>query len=183
VPSTLDAFLGLLKAFIVASFKVLPSTPQLSTHHDGSAAADGTTSGGVGPLRDPASCAGVYQRGGGPGAWDVAGQRCQGADLQAGRGVCHDCPACRSEAGQQVDPPAGGGAQPALCRPGRGGRIDSIAAGRDPALWQPVPPADLVRSAAGINFNAGDHSVSISMPFEDYQRVEQPRLGQFAQGS
>jgi len=32
-----------------------------------------------------------------------------------------------------------------------------------------------------INFNAGDHSVSVSMKYADYERVEQPRLGQFAE--
>ena len=31
-----------------------------------------------------------------------------------------------------------------------------------------------------INFNAGDHAVSVSMPFADYQRVEQPAMGRFA---
>jgi len=28
-----------------------------------------------------------------------------------------------------------------------------------------------------INFNAGDHAISISMPFEDYAAVERPSLG------
>jgi len=28
-----------------------------------------------------------------------------------------------------------------------------------------------------INFNAGDHSISVSMKFTEYQRVEQPELG------
>ena len=32
-----------------------------------------------------------------------------------------------------------------------------------------------------INFNAGDHSLSISMKYADYERVEQPRLGAFAE--
>jgi Ala-tRNA(Pro) deacylase len=32
-----------------------------------------------------------------------------------------------------------------------------------------------------INFNAGDHSVSISMSWDDYLRVEQPVLGEFAE--
>src|SRR5688572_24609276 len=32
-----------------------------------------------------------------------------------------------------------------------------------------------------INFNAGDHSISISMAYADYVTVEQPRLGQFAE--
>lgn len=32
-----------------------------------------------------------------------------------------------------------------------------------------------------INFNAGDHAISISMSFEDYLRVEQPELGLFAE--
>lgn len=34
---------------------------------------------------------------------------------------------------------------------------------------------------AVINFNAGDHAISISMSFADYLRVEQPELGQFAE--
>jgi Ala-tRNA(Pro) deacylase len=32
-----------------------------------------------------------------------------------------------------------------------------------------------------INFNAGDHAISISLALAEYQRVEQPRLGQFAE--
>ena len=32
-----------------------------------------------------------------------------------------------------------------------------------------------------INFNAGDHAISISLLYADYLRVEQPRLGRFAQ--
>lgn len=32
-----------------------------------------------------------------------------------------------------------------------------------------------------INFNAGDHSISISMTYSDYLRSEQPRLGAFAE--
>lgn len=32
-----------------------------------------------------------------------------------------------------------------------------------------------------INFNAGDHCVSISMTFADYVAVEQPRMGSFAE--
>lgn len=31
-----------------------------------------------------------------------------------------------------------------------------------------------------INFNAGDHAVSISMTYADYARVEQPRMGSYA---
>lgn len=34
---------------------------------------------------------------------------------------------------------------------------------------------------ATINFNAGDHSVSISMAYADYVAEEQPRLGEFAE--
>ncbi len=30
-----------------------------------------------------------------------------------------------------------------------------------------------------INFNAGDHSISVSMRYEDYLRVESPELGTF----
>jgi Ala-tRNA(Pro) deacylase len=32
-----------------------------------------------------------------------------------------------------------------------------------------------------INFNAGDHAVSISMAFDAYVQVEQPRMGRYAQ--
>jgi len=32
-----------------------------------------------------------------------------------------------------------------------------------------------------INFNAGDHAQSISLPFADYERVEQPVRGTFAE--
>lgn len=31
-----------------------------------------------------------------------------------------------------------------------------------------------------INFNAGDHSISVSMSYEDYIRVESPELGELA---
>jgi Ala-tRNA(Pro) deacylase len=32
-----------------------------------------------------------------------------------------------------------------------------------------------------INFNAGDHSISVSMPYDDYVRVERPEVGTFAE--
>jgi Ala-tRNA(Pro) deacylase len=32
-----------------------------------------------------------------------------------------------------------------------------------------------------INFNAGDHSISVSMSYADYLRVESPKLGTFAE--
>ena len=32
-----------------------------------------------------------------------------------------------------------------------------------------------------INFNAGDHSVSVSMSYADYVKVEQPEVGEFAE--
>lgn len=32
-----------------------------------------------------------------------------------------------------------------------------------------------------INFNAGDHAISVNMRYADYQQVERPRLGQYAQ--
>ena len=31
-----------------------------------------------------------------------------------------------------------------------------------------------------INFNAGDHSISVSMQYEDYVRVESPEVDTFA---
>jgi Ala-tRNA(Pro) deacylase len=34
---------------------------------------------------------------------------------------------------------------------------------------------------ARINFNAGDHAISISLAYADYLMVEQPRLGMFAE--
>lgn len=34
---------------------------------------------------------------------------------------------------------------------------------------------------ASINFNAGDHARSISLPFDDYLRAEQPELGDFGE--
>lgn len=34
---------------------------------------------------------------------------------------------------------------------------------------------------AAINFNAGDHAISISMSYDDYLAVEQPELGLFAE--
>jgi hypothetical protein len=33
-----------------------------------------------------------------------------------------------------------------------------------------------------INFNAGDHAISISMSYQDYASAEQPELGPFAEG-
>jgi Ala-tRNA(Pro) deacylase len=30
-----------------------------------------------------------------------------------------------------------------------------------------------------INFNAGDHNISVSMPYADYLRAESPKLGRF----
>src|SRR6185437_148139 len=35
---------------------------------------------------------------------------------------------------------------------------------------------------ATINFNAGDHAISISMSYDDYLSVEQPELGAFTEG-
>ena len=32
-----------------------------------------------------------------------------------------------------------------------------------------------------INFNAGDHRISVSMRYDDYIRVEQPEMGRFAE--
>ena len=32
-----------------------------------------------------------------------------------------------------------------------------------------------------INFNAGDHAVSISMTYEDYLRAEEPKIGNYAE--
>jgi len=32
-----------------------------------------------------------------------------------------------------------------------------------------------------INFNAGDHCISVSMSYEDYLKAESPELGEFAQ--
>ena len=35
---------------------------------------------------------------------------------------------------------------------------------------------------ATINFNAGDHAISVSMAYEAYLTAEQPRVGRFAEG-
>jgi hypothetical protein len=34
--------------------------------------------------------------------------------------------------------------------------------------------------SGGLNFNAGDHAVSVSMRYADYVRVESPQMGTFA---
>lgn len=39
----------------------------------------------------------------------------------------------------------------------------------------------MLRDETVINFNAGDHSISISMTYEDFARVEGPEIGQFAE--
>lgn len=36
-------------------------------------------------------------------------------------------------------------------------------------------------ASAIINFNAGDHGISVSMSYQDYLSVEQPELGDFAE--
>ena len=40
---------------------------------------------------------------------------------------------------------------------------------------------DRLSEHSRINFNAGDHSISISMTYADYLSAEQPKLGQFAE--
>ena len=40
---------------------------------------------------------------------------------------------------------------------------------------------ELLAEQSTINFNAGDHSISISMGFEAYVAVEQPRMGRFSE--
>jgi Ala-tRNA(Pro) deacylase len=40
---------------------------------------------------------------------------------------------------------------------------------------------EMLRDEAIINFNAGDHSISVSMAYEDFFRVEQPEIGPFAE--
>ena len=37
-----------------------------------------------------------------------------------------------------------------------------------------------LRDETVINFNAGDHAISISMVYAEYERVEQPEIGRFA---
>jgi Ala-tRNA(Pro) deacylase len=37
-----------------------------------------------------------------------------------------------------------------------------------------------LRDESVINFNAGDHAISISMAYSDYERTEQPQLGVYA---
>jgi len=41
----------------------------------------------------------------------------------------------------------------------------------------------LLRDESIINFNAGDHSISVSMAYEDFIRIEQPELGPFAEAA
>ncbi len=50
------------------------------------------------------------------------------------------------------------------------GSLFGLATSCDPALGQ----------NEFINFNAGDHSISISMPYSDYLRAESPRLIEFS---
>ena len=40
---------------------------------------------------------------------------------------------------------------------------------------------ELLAHQPQINFNAGDHAISISMSFQDYLNAETPRTGRFAQ--
>lgn len=40
---------------------------------------------------------------------------------------------------------------------------------------------ELLAQQPRINFNAGDHTISISMAYDDFVRVEQPRLGTFSE--
>ena len=39
-----------------------------------------------------------------------------------------------------------------------------------------------LRGESVINFNAGDHAISIGLQYADYQRVERPEVGSFASG-
>ena len=45
----------------------------------------------------------------------------------------------------------------------------------------PVYCDDRLSANGEINFNAGDHRISIAMPYADYVRVERPEPGIFAQ--
>ena len=40
---------------------------------------------------------------------------------------------------------------------------------------------ELLAQQARINFNAGDHAISISLAYADYVRAEQPRLGTYSE--
>lgn len=40
---------------------------------------------------------------------------------------------------------------------------------------------ELLAEQPQINFNAGDHAISITLAFADFARVEQPRLGKYAE--
>jgi Ala-tRNA(Pro) deacylase len=40
---------------------------------------------------------------------------------------------------------------------------------------------ELLAQQRRINFNAGDHTISISLAYADFVRVEQPRLGTFSE--
>ncbi len=39
---------------------------------------------------------------------------------------------------------------------------------------------DALAQQPTINFNAGDHAVSVSLAFEDYVAIERPRMGRFS---
>ncbi len=40
---------------------------------------------------------------------------------------------------------------------------------------------ELLGQQSRINFNAGDHAISINLSYADYEQVEQPRLGAFSE--
>lgn len=63
--------------------------------------------------------------------------------------------------------------------------ITGLAPGSIPPLGSlfglPVWCDERLAENERINFNAGDHGISVNMRFADYVQVEQPRLGQFAE--
>jgi Ala-tRNA(Pro) deacylase len=63
--------------------------------------------------------------------------------------------------------------------------MTSLAPGSIPPFGQlfglPTYCDERLAKTANINFNAGDHAISVCMAYADYLRVEGPTLGQFAE--
>jgi len=64
--------------------------------------------------------------------------------------------------------------------------LTTLAPGSIPPFGQlfglPTCCDDALRAQPRINFNAGDHAISVSMATADYLEVERPTLGPFAEG-
>ncbi len=64
-------------------------------------------------------------------------------------------------------------------------RLTGLAPGSIPPFGSlfdlPTWCDELLAAQSRINFNAGDHAVSINLAYADYLRVEEPRLGAFSE--